>query len=72
MLNRDPIGEGQVYHLCLRDIARLIDCDTGSLDVLIVSLPFSSDDTTAGTETELQAAVIVRKDDVDLPIMIEN
>jgi hypothetical protein len=56
----------------LRDIARLIDCDTGSLDVLIVSLPFSSDDTTAGTETELQAAVIVRKDDVDLPIMIEN
>jgi hypothetical protein len=38
----------------------------------MVSLPFTSDDTTAGTKTKLQAAVIVRKDDVDLPIMIEN
>ena len=72
MFNRDPIAEGQVYHLYSRDIAKLIDCDTGSVDVLMGSLPFSSDDYTARTETELQASVIGRKDDVDLSIMIEN
>ena len=72
MFNRDPIEEGQVYHLYSRDIAKLIDCDTGSVDVLMGSLPFSSDDYTARTETELQASVIGRKDDVDLSIMIEN
>ena len=48
MFNRDPIEEGQVYHLYSRDIAKLIDCDTGSVDVLMGSLPFSSDDTRHG------------------------
>lgn len=33
-------------------------------------LPFSPGDTTAGNETELQAAVAGKKDDVDLPEMI--
>lgn len=64
--------DGQVYPLYAHDMARLLDCDTRSIDALIQSLPFSSDDTTAGTETELQASVIGRKDDVDLSIMIEN
>ena len=72
MFNRDPIEEGQVYHLYSRDIAKLIDCDTGSVDVLMGSFPFSSDDYTERTETELLASVIGRKDDVDLSIMIEN
>jgi hypothetical protein len=35
-------------------------------------LPFSLDDTTAGSETELQAVVIGKKEDVDLPITIAS
>ena len=35
-------------------------------------LPFTMDDVTAGTETELQVAVHGTKNDVDLPLMIEN
>src|SRR5262249_30216794 len=34
------------------------------------TLPFSLNDTTAGSETELQAAVLGKSDDVDLPISI--
>ncbi len=36
------------------------------------SLPFSSRDATAGSETELQAVVAGRKEDVDLPLTIEQ
>jgi len=42
------------------------------LPSFITSLPFSAGDTTAGTETELQAAVAGRREDVDLPITIEE
>ncbi len=35
-------------------------------------LPFSCGDVTAGTETELQAAVIGKRSDVDLPLTIEQ
>ena len=38
----------------------------------ISSLPFSRNDTTAGSETELQVAVAGRKEDVDLPGTIER
>jgi hypothetical protein len=38
----------------------------------IDSLPFTGDDATAGSETELQAVVLGRKDDVDLPQIIES
>lgn len=36
------------------------------------TLPFSPGDTTAGTETELQAAVAGKRADVDLPLAIEE
>ena len=38
----------------------------------VESLPFSSDDTTAGSESELQAAVIGQADQVDLPLQIRQ
>ncbi|RNC70397.1 MAG: hypothetical protein ED859_06190 [Desulfuromonadales bacterium] len=38
----------------------------------VTSLPFSAGDCTAGTETELQAAVAGRREDVDLPLTIEE
>jgi len=46
--------------------------DTRSGGALVETLPFSGSDATAGAETELQAAVIGRRSDVDLPIMIEQ
>jgi hypothetical protein len=39
---------------------------------LPLTLPFSLNDTTAGSETELQVAVAGRKEDVDLPDTIER
>jgi hypothetical protein len=39
---------------------------------LAATLPFSLNDTTAGSETELQVAVAGRKQDVDLPDTIER
>lgn len=44
----------------------------GPRDRFIESLPFSLNDTTAGTENELQAVVVGWKGDVDLPITIEQ
>lgn len=41
-------------------------------DALLDSLPFSRNDITAGTESELQAAVAGRRDAVDLPLVIEH
>jgi len=43
-----------------------------SNDRLIESLPFSLNDVTAGSESELQAAVIGNAKNVDLPITIKN
>lgn len=51
-------------------IARL-GIDNRSADQLLASLPFADQDTTAGSETELQVAVAGRRGDVDLPLTIE-
>ncbi|MBN2231370.1 MAG: hypothetical protein JW781_00930 [Deltaproteobacteria bacterium] len=40
-------------------------------DGLLATLPFTAGDVTAGTETELQAGVVGRRRDVDLPRTIE-
>lgn len=45
---------------------------TGSGAAFIESLPFSLDDTTSGTESELQAVVIGKRSDIDLPRSIEQ
>jgi hypothetical protein len=44
----------------------------GCGEALIASLPFSVDDTTCGSETELQVAVAGRREEVDLPLAIER
>lgn len=41
-------------------------------DSLAATLPFSFNDVTAGSESELQAVVCGKKDDVDLPLFIEQ
>ncbi|HUH65052.1 MAG TPA: hypothetical protein VLZ07_01350 [Syntrophales bacterium] len=55
----------------LRRIMEMLDV-YGLFGVKIDSLPFALFDTTAGTETELQAVVAGEKGDVDLPITIEK
>jgi len=54
------------------DIVRLMKREGCSPAGSLESLPFSLYDTTAGSETELQAAVAGRKEFVDLPISIEE
>lgn len=41
-------------------------------EALLSLMPFSRDDITAGTESELQAAVVGRREAVDLPLIIEQ
>ena len=50
----------------------LLGIDTTSPDRFLESLPFSLNDTTAGTENELQTVVVGRRRNVDLPITIER
>ena len=68
----NQIREEQIYHLVSHDFIRILDCNDSSIDALVCSLPFSNGDTTAGTETELQAAVMGEKNDIDLPLVIEQ
>lgn len=54
------------------DIAELIGVKYDRLGLNAGSLPFVPSDTTAGSETELQTVVVGNKDDVDLPLFIEQ
>ena len=53
-------------------ILRQLGVDADNSASFLKDLPFALDDTTAGSETELQAVVIGRREDVDLPITIEE
>ncbi len=55
----------------LTRIRELLGFDASSPENRAASLPFSLRDVTAGAETELQAVVIGRKEDVDFPLTIE-
>ncbi|HJV34035.1 MAG TPA: hypothetical protein VJ604_03135, partial [Geomonas sp.] len=50
---------------------RLLEPERAGLS-LLERLPFAPGDTTAGTETELQAVVLGDRDEVDLPLVIEQ
>lgn len=56
----------------LRKIMEKMGLQRLPAEQLAQALPFSAGDTTAGAETELQAAVIGRRSDIDLPITIEQ
>ncbi len=56
----------------LREIMEVIGIKQDRLGLNVGSLPFAPSDTTAGSESELQTAVIGNKDAVDLPIFIEQ
>ncbi len=56
----------------LREIMEVIGIKYDQLGLNVGTLPFAPSDTTAGSESELQTAVIGNKDAVDLPIFIEQ
>jgi hypothetical protein len=53
-------------------ILRRLGIDAENSASFLKDLPFGLDDTTAGSETELQAVVMGRREDVDLPRTIEE
>ncbi len=56
----------------LDEIRRYLGVEGVPTALLADALPFSAGDTTAGSETELQAVVLGNRESVDLPIMIEG
>jgi len=56
----------------LQKIMETLGIPSGSTRDVSSLLPFSLGDVTAGTETELQAAVVGKRCDVDLPLTIEQ
>lgn len=66
-----PVPGIPVPPLSIRATMETMDV-SGLFGVNIEALPFSVNDTTAGSETELQAVVIGDKRRVDLPVIIEQ
>ena len=56
----------------LEEIRSYLGVEGVSAGLLAEHLPFTAGDTTAGSETELQAVVLGNREDVDLPFMIER
>ncbi len=67
----DPWGSDISFDL-INDAFQALGVNQSSNDRLIESLPFSLNDVTAGSESELQAAVIGNANNVDLPVTIKN
>lgn len=61
-----------VHHENMRQSLSRAGVSFASRDEMASSLPFSYDDVTAGSESELQAVVIGNRGDVDLPLFIEQ
>jgi hypothetical protein len=71
MAGEDISGTGSVP-LNVRKIFSQMGVSFASRDELAATLPFSVNDVTAGSESELQAVVCGSKEDVDLPLLIEQ
>src|SRR5476651_895404 len=56
----------------VRTVFSRLGVSFASRDELAATLPFSCNDVTAGSESELQAVVCGAKEDVDLPLLIEQ
>ena len=56
----------------IKEIAELIGVKYDYLGLNAASLPFAPSDTTAGSESEMQTVVVGSRDNVDLPLFIEQ
>jgi len=66
------IAEQGSHHFSIDRIREILGISLPRKAGFVESIPFSLGDTTAGSETELQAAVSGSKECVDLPIVIER
>ncbi|OGU09601.1 MAG: hypothetical protein A2X82_07630 [Geobacteraceae bacterium GWC2_55_20] len=69
---REHESEVELAPINARKIFSRLGVSFASRDELAASLPFSLNDVTAGSESELQAVVCGAKEDVDLPLIIEQ
>nr|NJM03324.1 hypothetical protein [Desulfobacula sp.] len=58
--------------LDMDSLLRAMEINTKSPDEFVRSLPFFGEDATAGVENEFQAAVLGKKEDLDLARTIED
>ncbi|MGP8152727.1 MAG: hypothetical protein ACLQBQ_01075 [Smithella sp.] len=56
----------------IREISELIGVKHDRSGLNVSSLPFAPSDTTAGSESEMQTVVVGNKNNVDLPLLIEQ
>ncbi len=68
----EPKSETEVAQESVRTVFARLGVSFASRDELAATLPFSLNDVTAGSESELQAVVCGSKEDVDLPLIIEQ
>ena len=72
-LNPLEIGAPSEEPPCMDEVVRLLGlAPDGGGRCPVEALPFAADDATAGSECELQAVVLGARQDVDLPITIEE
>ncbi len=67
-----PVRLENIASKSIREISEIIGVQYDRLGLNVGSLPFAPADTTAGSESEMQTVVIGNKNDVDLPLFIEQ
>ncbi len=70
-LKTEPVEDSR-FKCDLAGLGNMLNINTSSRDAFIASLPFSSIDTTAGSENELQVVVLGTKKNMDLAVTIEE
>jgi hypothetical protein len=70
-LKTEPVRDSR-FRCDLAGLGNMLNINTSSRDAFIASLPFSSIDTTAGSENELQVVVLGTKKNMDLAVTIEE
>ena len=71
-ISKEHNHESEIAPESIRKIFSRLGVSFASRDELAATLPFSLNDVTAGSESELQAVVCGAKEDVDLPLLIEQ
>jgi len=71
-MTREHKPETEMAPESVRTVFARLGVSYASREELAATLPFSLDDVTAGSESELQAVVCGAKEDVDLPLIIEQ
>lgn len=67
-----PARQDPIVPKSIREISELIGVRYDRLGLNAASLPFTPSDTTAGSESEMQTVVVGSRNNVDLPIFIEQ